>query len=332
MSTIKSAIKSVSSINSTAALSSKDSLRKIASNKEIEVTRTNGYKADPKLLWIEEGFNIREIDEDHVKGFMDSYKNGKFVPPVEVEVVDVDGEHRLKVIEGHHRTIAVFALLEEGMDIQTIPVIELQGNEIDQLTRMIKSTEGKPLTPVELAHAYKRMESFGLNKSQIGETVGASGAHINNIMMLLSAPQELKTMVHNGEYAHSLAIANIRTHGPDLALAMAIEDNKVKEAKESAKKEGKPLKKTERTSAFRKMSLPSKKVQTLSSVVTSIADNIKVEELVDSEEVQLKIDSKTAMLLLELVDQIKEIDDHNVNIEQKMKEAVELAMTNKSQK
>lgn len=324
MSTINNAFKTASSIESGVAIASKDSLRKMSTDKEVK--RANGYNADPRLLWIEDGFNIREIDESHVEGFIKSYQDGKYVPPIEVRVVEVDNKRRLKVIEGHHRTVALYKLLDDGVNIETVPVVEMSGNDIDQLTRMIKSTEGKPLTAVELAHAYRRMEKLGLTKGQIAEEVGSSPAHINNIMLLLNAPQELKNMVQNGDYPHSLAIANIRTHGPDLALVMAKEDDKVNKVKENAKNEGKRLSKSERTSSFRKMNLPHKKVQTLTSVATKIANSINVEELVDSENVSLTIDTSTAMRLLELAEQIKEIDDHNISVDEKMKEAVENAI------
>ncbi len=43
------------------AISSNKSLRGLSGDKEVAVKRVNAYNADPKLLWIEQGFNVRDI-------------------------------------------------------------------------------------------------------------------------------------------------------------------------------------------------------------------------------------------------------------------------------
>ncbi|KOE92905.1 hypothetical protein ACS91_01540, partial [Vibrio parahaemolyticus] len=58
---IQKAIATATATATGVALASKDGLRKLSGNKDIDVKRVNGFNADPRMLWIEEGFNVRDI-------------------------------------------------------------------------------------------------------------------------------------------------------------------------------------------------------------------------------------------------------------------------------
>ncbi len=302
------------------ALASKNGLRKLSGNKEVDVKRVNGFNADPRLLWIKEGFNVRDIDAEHVEGFVRSYTDGKYVPPIEVVVVEVDGVERLQVVEGHHRTVAIYQALENGVDLKAVSVIEVTGNEVDQLTRMIKSAEGRPLTAIELSNAYNRMMNMGMNQSQVAEELGVTPAQVNNYLQLLKAPQELKAMIISGEYSATNAWNNIRKHGADIALVMAKEDVRAKSEKKAVKASGEKPAKSKGTSALKKMKLAPKKVNGMGDIVSSLASQVTLESLEEDKEVTLTMTPEMAKKLLSLAAEFEEIESHNAKADEMMKE------------
>ncbi|MBE4203040.1 helix-turn-helix domain-containing protein [Vibrio parahaemolyticus] len=235
----KKAIGTASATATGVALATNQTLRKISNEGNVDVKRINGFKANPRLLWIEEGYNVREICPDHVEGFVRSYTDGKYVPPIEVVVVEVDGVQRLKVIEGHHRTIALQKLMSMGANVDEIQVIEVQGDEIAQLSRMIKSSEGRELTPMETAGAYHRMKQLGMTQTEVAEELGTTPAQVSNYLQLLKAPVELQAMIQSGEYSATSAWCNIRKCGSEAALAIAKEEVRAKAEKQAAKTQGK---------------------------------------------------------------------------------------------
>ncbi|MGZ7506450.1 ParB/RepB/Spo0J family partition protein [Vibrio parahaemolyticus] len=317
---IQKAIATATATATGVALASKDGLRKLSGNKDIEVKRVNGFNADPRLLWIEEGFNVRDIDAEHVEGFVRSYTDGKYVPPIEVVVVEVDGVQRLKVVEGHHRTVAIYKAIESGVDLKAVSVIEVTGNEVDQLARMIKSAEGRPLTAIELANAYNRMMGMGLNQTQVAEELGTTPAQVNNYLLLLKAPQELKAMIQAGDYSATNAWNNIRKHGADIALAMAKEEVRAKSEKKAAKEKGEKPAKSTGTSALKKIKLAPKKVNSMGDIVSSLASQVTLESLEEEKEVKLTMTAEMAKKLLSLAAELDEIETHNAKADQMMKE------------
>ncbi|MBC5853032.1 ParB/RepB/Spo0J family partition protein [Vibrio metschnikovii] len=328
---IQKAIATATATATGVALASKDGLRKLSGNNDIKVKRVNGFNADPRLLWIEEGFNVRDIDAEHVEGFVRSYTDGKYVPPIEVVVVEVDGVQRLKVVEGHHRTVAIYKAIESGVDLKSVSVIEVTGNEVDQLARMIKSAEGRPLTAMELAGAYQRMINMGLNQTQIADELGVSSVQVSNYLVLMKAPQELKAMIQSGEYSATNAWNNIRQHGADIALVMAKEDVRAKTEAKEAKKSGVKPTKSQGTSALKKMKLPPKKVTGMGSIVTSLASQVTIEALEDDKDVQLTMSAEMAKKLLSLAADLDEINSHNANADQMMKDLAIQAKKGESQ-
>ncbi|EPP21399.1 hypothetical protein L910_1390 [Vibrio fluvialis PG41] len=312
------------------AISSNKSLRGLSGDKEVAVKRVNAYNADPKLLWIEQGFNVRDICDEHVENFVASYSNGKYVPAIEVVPVTVNDELRLKIIEGHHRTLAVFRAIERGIDIKNVSVIEVQGNEVDHIARMIKSAEGRKLTALELAAAYKRMMGLGLTQTQVAEELMTTSAQVSNYLLLLKAPEELKEMIKSGTIAASNAVGLIRDFGADMALEAAKEEHRAKEVQKEAKANGVEISKSDATPKTKKLKLKAKKVSSMSDIVYSLAGQIQIDELEKNEEVTIKLNSETAKVLLSLSSEISELNEHNAKVDELLKNLAIESKKNKS--
>ncbi|KOF19022.1 hypothetical protein, partial [Vibrio parahaemolyticus] len=207
-----------------------------------------------------------------------------------------------------------------GVDLKAVSVIEVTGNEVDQLARMIKSAEGRPLTAIELANAYNRMMGMGLNQTQVAEELGTTPAQVNNYLLLLKAPQELKAMIQSGEYSATNAWNNIRKHGADIAMAMAKEEVRAKSEKKAAKEKGEKPAKSTGTSALKKIKLAPKKVTGMGAIVTSLATQVSLESLEEEKEVKLTMTAEMAKKLLSLAAELEEIETHNAKADQMMKE------------
>ncbi|MFS1428708.1 ParB/RepB/Spo0J family partition protein [Vibrio splendidus] len=300
--------------NQEIALASGKSLRALSGDKTVDVKRVNGFSTTPEMLWIEDGYNVRDICPKHVDGFVQSYLNDKFVPPIEVTPVIVNGQHRLKVVEGHHRTLGLWEAVKQGKEVASLTVMEVTGNEVQHLARMITSAQGRPLNSVEMAYAYHRFVTMGLSQAEIAEELSVTTAQVSNYLLLVKAPRELQEMVKNGEAKVTNVCNNIRANGGDIALVMAKEDLTAKEQKKDAKAKG--LKVVKANSLTKKIKLGKKEVVNMTSVVSKLADQVTVEDLQGDKEVTLKLDASTAKLLLALAAEIENVEGHNANVEQ----------------
>ncbi len=237
---------------------------------------------------------------------------------------------RLKIIEGHHRTLAVFRAIERGIDIKNVSVIEVQGNEVDHIARMIKSAEGRKLTALELAAAYKRMMGLGLTQTQVAEELMTTSAQVSNYLLLLKAPEELKEMIKSGTIAASNAVGLIRDFGADMALEAAKEEHRAKEVQKEAKANGVEISKSDATPKTKKLKLKAKKVSSMSDIVSSLAGQIQIDELEKNEEVTIKLNSETAKVLLSLSSEISELNEHNAKVDELLKNLAIESKKNKS--
>lgn len=57
-------------------------------------------------LYVEPGFNVREIDQEHVIEFRDAFIAGELIPPLAVQVT----EQGVRIVDGHHRYYARWPL------------------------------------------------------------------------------------------------------------------------------------------------------------------------------------------------------------------------------
>ncbi|PAU99248.1 hypothetical protein CBG25_20255 [Arsenophonus sp. ENCA] len=160
-------------------------LKKYASSHKESVSNASSiFNVPPDSLYIEEGFNLRDIDEEHARNFLKSYQSGVYVPPLSVKVILVDGEQRLKIIDGHHRYLALQMAKAAGVDIGFVPVSEFIGSVQDEVINMITSAEGKPLTPLEKAEGFYRLMNWGWNKKQISKKTGNTLVTIERLLRL----------------------------------------------------------------------------------------------------------------------------------------------------
>ncbi|MGE1562104.1 ParB/RepB/Spo0J family partition protein [Pantoea septica] len=188
-------------------------------------------------LYIEPGYNVREIDQAHVEEFRDAFIAGEFVPPLAVQVT----EQGIKVIDGHHRYHGALLATEAGHEIARLECKDFSGTEADRIAFMVTSSQGKPLTSLERAAAYQRLANQGWSTSEIASKVKRSVGDVDHHLQLLACGDELIAMVKAGEVAPTTAVALSREHGPKA-------DSVAREQMEKAKAAGK--KKLSRSAAI----------------------------------------------------------------------------------
>lgn len=197
------------------------------SSKTTNTTVRKTFMVPLNEIYVEPGFNIRDIDPEHVEEFRQAYAAGEYIPALAVEVTNLG----VKIIDGHHRYHGALLAQKDGHDIR-LECKDFTGNEADKLAFMVTSSQGRALSPMERAEAYRRMRNQGLTNDEISSKIKRSASDILNHLQLIDCEQPIKDMVKQGDMSYTTAIALQKEHGAN-AGAVA------KELKEKAVAQGK---------------------------------------------------------------------------------------------
>lgn len=152
---------------------------------------------------------------EHIRGLADSYKAGRYVPPIVVQVRDGIPYVR----DGMHRRRGLMLAISEGAEIRRVQVLEHRGDEAQQTLLLATSNNGRPLSPMETAVIYDRLTKWGWTLQEIATSVRRTANHVTKTLALLEMPIELKRMVQRNEIAATQAAELYQQHG-DNALNM----------------------------------------------------------------------------------------------------------------
>lgn len=170
-------------------------LKKSGCPRDEQMIRNNIYIAPLEWFAVEPGFNLRELDEEHVEQFAAAYEQGLYVPPVVAELVIIDGNPRLMIREGHHRLEAAHRAVSRGTALPGLVVSEFKGNKADAVVLMINSSQSLPLTPLQRSEGYKRLAGQQWKPAQIAQKVGRSVQHVEQLLMLANADEAIKELI-----------------------------------------------------------------------------------------------------------------------------------------
>lgn len=194
--------------------------------------KRDAYPFDPRLLKIDSGYNVRDLDAADERADLDELKesirsNGVRVP-LEVRLVDED----VFIVAGHRRHKAVMELIGEGEEIKAIPVMPepKHTSEVDRILNLVVSNSGKPLKPLEVAEVVRRLVAFGWDKAQIAKRIGwKSAASVTQHLELLAMPEPVKAHVREGDISATQAnklLKNLPKGTDPVEAAKLIEANK----------------------------------------------------------------------------------------------------------
>jgi len=187
------------------------------------------YFAGLKEFYVEPGYNVRDIDQEHVREFCDAFIAGEEVPALIVQVT----EQGLKIIDGHHRYYGAVMATEEGHEVARLECKDAKSTEADRIALMVTSSQGRALLPLERAGAYQRLMNQGFTEAEIAKKVKRSVADVEHHLQLLECGEELIGMVKAKEVSATTAVSMSREFG---TKAGAVAEQKLAEAKASGKK------------------------------------------------------------------------------------------------
>lgn len=199
----------------------------------------SGMACLPHAIRIRDGFNLRDTNAPDYREDIDALKRhikrGGKVPALEVVLAD-DGFQGVDIVDGHRRMTAYMELIAEGDPIQYIRIDSFIGSDIDQLQRIMTSNEGRKLTPLEIAEGYRRLAAYGLTPDEIARRIGKTRQHVDQMLILATAPYEVQQMVKAGDVSATEAINVTRHHG-----SKAVDKLKAAQAKAGGKVTAKAL-------------------------------------------------------------------------------------------
>ncbi len=183
---------------------------KVMAEKKVEgVNKQTSFKVDPRLIEIEEGFNARPIDYDHVKSFKASIRDGAAIPQMYVRVEN----GKIILTDGHHRLTAYLELIEEGLNVVSVDVAQFRGSDADRIAHMLTTSQGLPLTPLQSGAQYRKLFALGWTEKAIAARVGKSITTISQYMALAESDSDVQGMVTRKEVAAHIAIKAVKKHG-----------------------------------------------------------------------------------------------------------------------
>lgn len=129
-------------------------------------------------------------------------------------IVSVAGEDRYRLIAGERRWTAATQL-----GLKSIPCVVRTVDEHRRLeVQIIENIHRKDLSPMEEARAYQRlMVEFNLSQRQLAARLGRSVAAVNQMLRLLTLPEDLMESVQTSEHlTRSVLLEIAKKESPEL--------------------------------------------------------------------------------------------------------------------
>ena len=159
----------------------------------------------------------KTFDREALEALADSIAAHGVLQPIIVRENDsLPGTYEIIAGERRWRASKMAGLTE-------IPAIVFDGDELKAAqVALIENIQREDLSPVEEAFAYGALiEKFGLTQDQVAKQVGKSRSAVANILRLLNLPDEVLTMLKNGEITEGHARALLGLDDDDEIIALA---------------------------------------------------------------------------------------------------------------
>ncbi len=117
-------------------------------------------------------------------------------------------------IDGHRRLKAAMKLVEDrNITVRTkLILVDLKTISDEQLViDMVVTNTGKPLSPLELSEAVRRLSGYGLKPKDIASKFGMNAHAIRNLQLLGSAPKRIRELIASNKLRYTVALDFIKT-------------------------------------------------------------------------------------------------------------------------
>lgn len=278
------------------------------------------WKLHYERLRIIQGFNLRVHNAQYtakIEEYAESLVNEGWLAhrPMAglVQQDPATGEDIPYIFDGHTRLLAIplanarLAALGRPL-IEEVTVIAIPNKKpnskepismVDLTVAMVLANKGNQHSAYEYAVACKRLADDGVAVSDIARRFGFSGEWVNSLLLLMSAPRELRERVATDALTVTLAVQLLKEYGNE--AAKMVEDAAAE--KEAA---GQPVRITKKNIA------PASKFS--KAVKRSAPKLYEALDVVKQDPAFAKLDVKTREKLLSLIDELdKEKDDGAVD-------------------
>lgn len=169
----------------------------------------DSFRVDPRRLQIDTGFNVRDLDAPTARDALDELKASIRAEGVQVALEIRQRGDELLIVSGHRRHKVVMELIDEGVELSTVPAMLEPKiiSEADRVARLITLNAGEPLTALEKAEVVRRLLAYGWDRAKIAQRLGLKTAQsIANYEELSAAPEPVREAVRSGEIAPTTAV------------------------------------------------------------------------------------------------------------------------------
>lgn len=203
--------------------------------KAVDASRRDQYWLTRDKIVIKPGFNVREKDDAywaHVRSIADSMRAEGFLVehPLGGFIERVGDADQIVLTDGHCRVDAIDILIKEGIDLGEFPMaIKSNATSLEDLTvALVKTNNGKPLTPYETGVVCKRCQGFGWDEKKIADRLGFTETYVKDLLTLMGSPMEIRRMVQTGTVSANTALQTMRKHGSEAVAKLKDAEAKVK--------------------------------------------------------------------------------------------------------
>ena len=173
-----------------------DSSKKIETNK-IPIKDITRNKFQPR----------KYFDKESLEELTNSIKEQGVIQPIIVRP-DKTTDGRYEIIAGERRWLA-----SQNAGLHELPVVILNVDDEKSLEfAIVENVQRQDLNPIEEARGYQKLvDVFGYNQEKLSKFIGKSRSYIANSLRLLSLPDEVLSMVEQGNLSagHARSLINL---------------------------------------------------------------------------------------------------------------------------
>lgn len=185
-----------------------------ASSGDLWMVKRDLIRTHPKLQPRDK---TSQAYKDRVRHLADLIKANGYdrAFPLKVYAARENDEDVLYVVQGHRRLEAVNLAASEGKEIDTVPCVTTdRGTSMEDLMfATVNGNEGDPLQPIEKAQRIRELMGCNLELDYIAKRLGYSLPYVKNLLSILEAPRDVRTMVQEGKVAAAVAVKTVKEHG-----------------------------------------------------------------------------------------------------------------------
>ena len=161
-----------------------DTSKKIESNK-ISVKDLVRNKFQPR----------KHFNKENLEELTNSIKERGVIQPIIVRP-DKSSEGKYQIIAGERRWLA-----SQNAGLHEVPVVILNVDDVKSLEfAIVENVQRQDLNPIEEARGYQRLvNDFNYNQEKLSQFIGKSRSYIANSLRLLSLPEDVLSIVEQGD-------------------------------------------------------------------------------------------------------------------------------------